>query len=86
MGAVNLGGVVAGISSRKIYRQSFRVLIVSLALAILVSGPARAEQREFKTYDMMGFSYVPPQHQGKNLQKIPVCWKLQIQYGLLRIN
>jgi hypothetical protein len=58
----------------KFYNHFKATILVSLACSAL-SGTTLAANSDFKTFDMMGFDFVPTQHRNKGLEKIPVLYQ-----------
>ena len=47
----------------------------SLLIAFIATLPLSTLAADFKTYDMMGFDFVPSQHSDKGLEKVPVLYQ-----------
>jgi hypothetical protein len=56
-------------------------LLRSLFIALIATLPVGTLAADFKTYDMMGFDFVPSQHRDKGLQKVPVLYECYMFRG-----
>ena len=53
----------------------------ALLIAVIAISPLSTLAADFKTYDMMGFDFVPSQHSDKGLEKVPVLYECTMFRG-----
>jgi len=70
-----VGETISRICTRRGDKKALGIIALTLLLFAVGLTSADAKRGEFKTYDMMGFDYVPKEHQGKGLEKVPVIYE-----------
>jgi len=70
-----VGANLSRMHTRRDKTKSWGAIALTLLILSLGLDAADAGVTEFKTYDMMGFDYVPKQHRDKGLEKVPVIYE-----------